>query len=343
MFGPIIALAIGTLCGLPELHIPVALRAPLQAIVGTYVGATVTREAALEIVRLRWALVVATAWTILAGVVIAYGVSQLTGMGFATALLGCAPGGSAEMTAIALSVNAEAAAVAALQILRLAAALAIVPVLARKAWRGLDSSLHVRAVELSLHATRSSAGSNGRPRPHSEGRLKVWLSQSWHATVALAIGAVGAWSFSVAGVPAGALSGSLMAVSAASIATKGLPRPPAPVRLLAQFGIGTIVGAGLSGEAVGLLLSQAPLFAVITAGTLVSSLVLARLLCRWLSMDATTALLACGPGGVAQLPLVADELGADPNKVMVFQLARVIFTILLIPPLLHAFLYLKLT
>ena len=62
-----------------------------------------------------------------------------------------------------------------------------------------------------------------------------------------------------------------------------------------------------------------------------SVMALAGFLQKGLGTDACTALLACAPAGMTQMPIIADELGADLPRVTVFQLARFLCSVMVLP------------
>ncbi len=49
------------------------------------------------------------------------------------------------------------------------------------------------------------------------------------------------------------------------------------------------------------------------------------------NLDITTAVFASAPGGMTDMALIADELGADASKVLLLQLVRIIIVINLFP------------
>jgi uncharacterized membrane protein AbrB (regulator of aidB expression) len=54
---------------------------------------------------------------------------------------------------------------------------------------------------------------------------------------------------------------------------------------------------------------------------------------RWTRLDPRTAALACAPAGLAQMAIIADEMGAEPVVVTMFQTARMIVAVVLLPTL----------
>jgi membrane AbrB-like protein len=130
LMGSMLAVAALGLTGwLPGETIPPTLKDLAKILIGTVVGSTVTvgtlqalREAAMPALVLTGVLVAAA----LAG---GWVLSLVTKVDIATALFATAPGGSAEMTAAAESMGADARLVAALQTIRVVVVIVVVPAL----------------------------------------------------------------------------------------------------------------------------------------------------------------------------------------------------------------------
>jgi hypothetical protein len=95
--------------------------------------------------------------------------------------------------------------------------------------------------------------------------------------------------------------------------------------------MGILIGESITPSVLHLLLVSTPIIVVMTVATLASSLALAGVLQRRLQTDACTALLSCAPAGMTQMPIIADELGADLSQVTVFQLTRYLCSVAVLP------------
>lgn len=152
----------------------------------------------------------------------------------------------------------------------------------------------------------------------------------------LAIGAalLGGALFSLVGVPAGALVGSTIAVTA--LTASGLkPSVPGGLRNLGFTTIGVTLGAGITPNFVADLqrfpLSLAALTLTIALVMLAGSLLLARLF----STDRTTALLATSPGALSySLALATDgqKSRGDVRVIAVLQSLRLLIITVILPP-----------
>ncbi|MHB1415451.1 MAG: AbrB family transcriptional regulator [Chloroflexota bacterium] len=341
MIGPMIIIGAAICLGLPQIALPSWVRVVVQVIIGVYAGSRVTRNTVQQMGKLGKSIAFATFWTVGASVAIGLLVGFLAHVDHATALLGCAPGGAPEMTAMALAVGANGPMVALLHTSRLVTTVALVPFLARR-------DFQARAVPALAGASAGAADGVG-PLPVYAGGQEI---TSQGATLAklvsrankegkkiatgrllftLAAGVAGAVLFSVVGVPAGGLVGSLLAVALASTTTSLTTRPPVALSTAGQLAVGVQIGLNLTPEAMRLLLTSIPLVVLITATTLGSGLMLSNFVQRSLGSDKSTALLACAPGGLTQMPIIADELGADITPVTMFQLARFVCSIVVLP------------
>lgn len=131
LIGSMLAVAALGLAGHPSEPVPPILRNLGKILVGTVVGSAVTVSTLREIRPAALPALLVAVLLIGAGLLGGWLLSYLSGMDLATALFATAPGGSAEMTAAAEDMKANAAIVAALQTVRIIIVIAAVPTLLR--------------------------------------------------------------------------------------------------------------------------------------------------------------------------------------------------------------------
>ena len=142
----------------------------------------------------------------------------------------------------------------------------------------------------------------------------------------------GGYLFSLLHVPLPWMMGALAVVAALSFAGR-TPPVPRKGRCLGQLvlgvGIGLTFTAGAAGEAmqnIGAMVAAALLTLVAGAALAVPY--------RWLThADIRTALLACIPGGPADMAILAERYGGDPLAVAVAQTFRITVIVTAVPPL----------
>lgn len=308
ILGSMLLVATGTMLGAPSPTFPHWTRVLVQSVIGGYLGLKIDR-ATLTCAR-AWLIPLAlvTVWFVTATLLIGFALARWTTMDLYTALLAVTPGGVAEMTVIAMAVGADAALVATMQVVRLIASNVAVPLFARR-----HASQHAHA------------------RAEANGESDSESARGLHWSVCLSIGALGGLGLDALNVPAGGVIGAMLAVASAQWVGVSLRAIPARGRNWAQVLLGLFVGITFTQQTLRMLQHSFVMIVLVTLATLLSSFLLARVVQRWMRVDAETALLACAPGGLSLMPIIADELGAQTFIVSLFQLARIVLVILVMP------------
>lgn len=173
--------------------------------------------------------------------------------------------------------------------------------------------------------------------PDEPGRRPA-LAGAVAAVRLLAGGACGAALLTVLQVPAGSLVG---AVVGSALANR-LPPAPAPrspvtaIRVVGLVLLGCVAGARLDASTLRALAGLAVPLVVAVAALMLLNVALAAILIRWWAIDAPTAILTCAPGGVSEIALTAEQLGARLGVVLAVHAVRVIVVVLLVLPIVVA-------
>lgn len=156
------------------------------------------------------------------------------------------------------------------------------------------------------------------------------LPPGWQA---LGGGVVGGTLLVLLHVPAGGIVGAV-AGSAVAAGIRGKPPPPHAARVVGMVLLGCAAGVRLEAGTLQTLLGLAvPLLLAVT-GLLVLDVALAAVLVRRYGVDPVTALLACAPGGVSEMTVLAHDMNARTGIVVAIHVIRVITVVLLVLPLL---------
>ena len=155
--------------------------------------------------------------------------------------------------------------------------------------------------------------------PSTDSRITILR----HLGETLAIALAGGATLGLAGVPAGWLSGSILAVAGASLAGRPMLVPTLMMRAIFVL-IGISLGAVVTPEtlhgmatyplSIAVLLMAMAFISIGGAGYL-------RLVHRWGKVD---AYLAAAPGGMSQVLALGAELGADLRAIAIVQSIRVV-------------------
>lgn len=142
----------------------------------------------------------------------------------------------------------------------------------------------------------------------------------------------GAALAALAGIPAGPLIGSALAVGALAATGQGIGLPDR-FRDLAFATIGVSLGAGIDESFVSHIGTWAVSLGILVT-SLVSTISVGRLiLTRGFGLDAQTATLASAPGTMSNAIAIAGEGHGDTTAVMFLQLMRLLFLVVAVPPL----------
>jgi membrane AbrB-like protein len=139
-------------------------------------------------------------------------------------------------------------------------------------------------------------------------------------TLALATG--GGVAFALAGMPAGFLSGSIVAVATAALAGRPLMVPRFLTRTIFVI-IGISLGSVVTPETLHGVVDYPASIAALMVALIVISLGGTAYLCVVHGWKPLSAYLACTPGGMSQVLVMAAELGADLRGVAIVQSLRV--------------------
>jgi membrane AbrB-like protein len=146
----------------------------------------------------------------------------------------------------------------------------------------------------------------------------------------LAIATAGGVAFTLAGMPAGFLSGSILTVAVAAIAGRPLMVPPLLTRIIFVL-IGISLGSVVTPETLRGMATYPASIVVLIVGLVIISIAGSAYLYfvhRWKLLS---AYLATSPGGMSQVLAVAAELGADLRGVAIVQSLRVMIIAIGLP------------
>ena len=139
----------------------------------------------------------------------------------------------------------------------------------------------------------------------------------------LLIAAIGGVGFSLVGVPAGLVSGSVLAVAIAALA--GRPtRVPLWLARICFVLIGMLLGAVVTPETLGGIATWPASVALLAVSALCTMAITTGYLSFVHGWDPLSALLGASPGAMAQVVGLAAELDADTRGVAIVQTMRVL-------------------
>jgi membrane AbrB-like protein len=151
-----------------------------------------------------------------------------------------------------------------------------------------------------------------------------------NAAETLLIAAAGGIAFALLGIPAGLVSGSVLAVAIAALMTRPM-RVPVPITRVCFVLIGILLGAIVSPETLRGVATwplSVALLALSTVCMIVATTWYLRLVHGW---DPLSAFLGASPGSMAQVLALASEFKADLRGIAIVQVMRVLLVTIGLP------------
>lgn len=328
MIGPMLVIAASGLLGLPAITIPAWFRITIQAVIGGFIGRRIDRSTVDSIKHLLPVVIVTTTWFMAGTVLLGLLVARWASIDLGTAILATVPGGVAEMTALAISSRVDVAFVATMQTLRVLAANTLVPIIARRKLATPGDIPPRDSLSPQRHRDFQEVSEGSPGNPNQKNRTLHW-------GVGLSAALLGGGLLTFLKLPAGAIMGAMLAVALLQFSGFEVQAVPKSLLIVAYIGLGISVGSTFNVETFLRLRSSAGILIVTTTATLASSFLLSFIIRKKLHLDQYTALLACSPGGLSLMAVVAEEIGAQAVIVSFLHLSRIIWIIIAMPILLR--------
>ena len=316
------------------------LRVAIQLVSGAMIGSRIGKKDFLSL-----KTIVLPTFFLLGGMMIfnlAFGIlmHRLGGLDVATALFSSAPGGMADMALISAELGAETAYVGILQMFRILVIILSMPPLFKKILqkRGYQSkrketsaSADVREPKATFVSYPLTTSAHGDAKSPTIGPARARMPT--RLLILLIAASAGGLFFRWLGVTAGALTGGMLA-SAVYCVLRGTVKFPSALKFLLQILAGAYIGIGIDRACVATMPNLLAPALIMVIGIYGFVFVMAWLMHRLFKLDLAVCLLSSTPGGVQEMSLLSEDLGADTAKIAVMQTVRLVFVILLFPTML---------
>jgi uncharacterized protein len=174
-----------------------------------------------------------------------------------------------------------------------------------------------------------AAGIHGRmfwPLPMDPAFRRILIETAETLTVALA----GGVTFVFIGLPAGLVSGSVVAVATAALLGRPM-RVPLTLARICYVVVGTLLGTVVTPETLRGVITwpaSVALLMLASLGMIAATMTYLRVVHRW---DPLSALMGASPGSMAQVIALSSELGGDLRAVAIVQTVRVLLLVVGLP------------
>ena len=295
---------------------PTDLRMLVQLASGTMIGSRITKQDVYDMRKIIVPTIVLIISVFGMSLFIGFCMSMLSDLDVITAFFASAPGGLSDMAIISADLGANAAYVAILQLTRILTIFSVLPPVFK--WRLKKYSAEKAAAEHLKQAV---------PLPPKNERMS---RLGFTLLCAISLGIV----FYLLKITAGAMIGAMVGSAAFGIFT-GKAYFPRKATLYLQIFSGAFIGMGMDRASFFAMQTLLVPMGIMAVGVLLSAFVVSTLVHKLTKLEYATCLLGSTSGGVQEMSLLADDLGADASKIALMQTSRLMLTIMIYPTLLN--------
>lgn len=291
----------------PFAAMPANAKLCAQIITGAYIGCMISRDDVRHLPKvIKPYLAVMLSFFIL-NMVMGFIIWAVSPMDLLTSMLCALPGGISDTPLIAMDMGADAAKVALMQFVRMVFGIGVLPSLIVLVDRFMEKDPAKRE-SVEKAAVQKRKADDG----------------SWQKLcVTLAVSTVGGVAGKIAGIPAGALVVSMLAVLIFKLALDNAYLPMW-CRRVAQVLSGCVIGCRMKYEDVLELRYLIIPAVLLIIGYVLNCVVTGVLLSRKFGFSRREGMLSVSPAGATEMALIAADLGVDSPDLIVVQIGRLI-------------------
>ncbi len=275
------------------------------ALIGVKVGKDELRELKIIVKPLIFLLLGVVLLNLFFGVVL----TRFTVFDVPTALFATAPGGVSDMALISEELGADSSYVAILQVFRLLIIFSFCPPIFKKL--------------MNSGKVKTGAGS-------SDTAISVKKTDWAKFCLLILVSAVVGMIFYFLKITAGALIGGMVGGALFTI-FRGKNKFPINIQTGMQICSGSYLGTRLARDSLKSLDKLILPILIMTVAILAFIFITSWLINRFTDLDFATAMFASTPGGLQEMALLSEEMGADTLKVSVLQTCRLFFVVAFFP------------
>ena len=312
MIGALFAVAIFNIVT-DRAFLPTSFKFITQVATGTFIGSKFRTE---DVKMLRKVIIPGMVMVVLMiafSFILSFIMSHFLGIDYMTSFFATAPGGIMDISLIAYDFKANTSQVALLQLIRLISVISFVPFFTKKCYERSKNKKETFEKEIEIENEKDE---EERTLNKSEKSL----------TFTLIIGIIGGIIGYFSHLPAGTMSFAMASVAFFNVRTQKAYMP-LPLRKIIQTFGGALIGARVTlADVVALKTLVLPIILIIVGFCLMNVLV-GFFLYKTTKFSLSTALLSASPGGMSDISLMAEDLGANGPQVASMQFLRAIFIV----------------
>lgn len=301
-------------------YLPTYFRFGTQIATGTYLGTKFFAEDIKSLKKVFIPGIIMSFSMIIFSFVISYIMSRNFGIDYVTSVFASSPGGLMDISLLAYEFNANTSQVALLQLIRMVSVIIFVPFFSKKCLERIKDKKEKLNREFKINENKKT----GKIREYS-------LVENYDLLIiTIVIGIIGGFIGYFLKIPAGAMSCAMVAVATYNVKT-GKAYMPLKLRKVIQSVGGALIGSRVTMiDVLGMKKMIIPIL-IIILGFCLMNILIGFFLYKVTRFSLPTSLLSASPGGMSDIAIMAEDLGADGTQVAMMQFIRATSIIVIYP------------
>lgn len=300
-------------------NLPSYFRFIAQVSTGTYLGTKFYKKDVSSLKQVLIPGILMSILMIIFSLIISYTLSKVFSMDYVTAVFASSPGGLMDMSLLAYEFDANTSQVALLQLIRMISVIIFVPFFSKKCYEKVKNKNNRKLINSKIE------------NEEKEEIKKYTLLENYDLLIiTVLIGILGGAIGYILKIPAGAMSCSMLVVAIFNVKT-GKSYMPLTLRKIIQSVGGALIGSRVSlNDVIEIKELFFPIIMIIV-GFCLMNIFVGFILHRATNFSIMTSLLSASPGGMSDIAIMAEDLGANGSQVAMMQFIRVCFIISIYP------------
>lgn len=297
-------------------YLPQNIKIITQIATGTFIGAKITLADIKGLKEIFFPAILLVVIMAIFNFIMGFFIYITTDIDIVTALFATAPGGITDISIISYDFGADSAKVAILQLIRMVSVVCILPFIIKFVIKKFNKNKQEKS---NLKIIKNISKENFT--------LNIILKKT---LITLFIGTIAGMLGLFLKIPAGAMSIAVIGTAFYNIFSNNA-YIPFKLKQFIQILAGTFIGTQMTmKEIIGLKEITIPVI-IIIIGFCLMNLILGMIIYKITTFSIQTALFSAAPGGMSDMSIIAEELGADTPKVATMQFCRLITVIAVYP------------
>lgn len=300
-----------------EAYLPQNIKIITQIATGIFIGSKITLEDIKGLKETLFPAVLLVTFMAVFNFIMGFFIYLTTEIDIVTALFATAPGGITDISIISYDFGADSAKVAILQLIRMVSVVGILPFVIKFVVKKINKNIQ----------DKNNSFENIKSKLEDKVSFNTVLKRT---SITIFIGTIAGVIGLYSKIPAGAMSIAMIGTAFYNIFSNKA-YIPLKLKQFIQILAGAFIGAQMTMKDIISLKEIAIPVIIVIIGFCSMNLIIGMFIYKITNFSIQTSLFSAAPGGISDMSIIAEELGADTPKVAVMQFCRLITVVAVYP------------